>query len=226
MATHFDLTGRVALVTGGAQRLGACIARALADHGAMLDLQAKAVAASATQLARDPGREVIGLACDTRKKDQVEACVKNIVERFGRIDILANNAGIHRRGTPTDYQRQDLTDVFAVNLVGCNHVAGAVGRMMLAQQRGRIVNVSALGGGIVGLGRGGLIYAMTKGGIVSLTRGRMGFTGDSRQHGGSRLDSDADDTGFAERSQTLGQSARTCDAAPLGRIRRCVGGAT
>ena len=54
MATHFDLTGRVALVTGGAQGLGACIARALADHGAMLDLQAKAVAASATQLARDP----------------------------------------------------------------------------------------------------------------------------------------------------------------------------
>lgn len=173
MSANFDLTGQVALVTGGAQGLGASIARALADHGAtiaLLDLQAEAVAATAEQLAHDTGREAVGLACDTREKDQVEACVKSIVERFGRIDILVNNAGIHRRGTPTDYQPQDLTDVFAVNLVGCYHVAGSVGKVMLAQQRGSIINVSALGGGVVGLGRGGSIYAMTKGGIVSLTR--------------------------------------------------------
>ena len=137
---------------------------------ALTDLQAEAVAATAEQLARDTGREVVGLACDTRDKDQVEACVKSVVERFGHIDILVNNAGIHPRGTPTDYQPQDLTDVFAVKLVGCYYVAGAVGKVMLAQLRGSIINVSALGGGIVGLGRGGSIYAMTKGGIVSLTR--------------------------------------------------------
>ncbi len=173
MATPFDLTGRVALVTGGAQGLGASIARALADHGAtiaLLDLQAEVVAAAAAQLVRDTGRETVGLACDTREKDRVEACVQSVAERFGRIDILVNNAGIHRRGTPTDYRPQDLTDVLAVNLVGCYHVAGAVGKVMLAQQRGSIVNVSALGGGVVGLGRGGSIYAMTKGGLVSLTR--------------------------------------------------------
>ena len=173
MASNFDLTGRVALVTGGAQGLGASIARVLAAHGAtiaLVDFQAEAVAAVATQLAQDTGRDAVGLGCDTRDKDRVEACVRNIAEQFGRIDILVNNAGIHRRGTPTDYNPQDLADVLAVNLVGCYHVAGAVGKVMLSQQRGSIINVSALGGGLTGLGRGGSIYAMTKGGIVSLTR--------------------------------------------------------
>lgn len=173
MAASFDLTDRVAVVTGGAQGLGAAIARALADHGAtiaLLDVKADAVAAAAEQLARETGRTAEGHGCDTRDKSQVEDCVEGIAARFGRIDILVNNAGIHRRGTPTDYNPQDLADVFAVNLVGCYHVAGAVGKVMLAQKCGSIVNVSALGGGIVGLGRGGSIYAMTKGGIVSLTR--------------------------------------------------------
>jgi NAD(P)-dependent dehydrogenase (short-subunit alcohol dehydrogenase family) len=173
MTARFDLKDRVAVVTGAAQGLGLAIARALAAHGAslaLLDLQADAVSAAASQVARDTGRDAEGLACDTREKDRVEACVQEIVERFGRIDILVNNAGIHRRGTPTDYKPQDLDDVFAVNLTGCFHVAGAVGRVMLDRKKGSIINVSALGGGIVGLGRGGSIYAMTKGGIVALTR--------------------------------------------------------
>ena len=173
MSANFDLTGRVAVVTGGAQGLGAAIARALARHGAsiaLLDVQAEAVADAALELSRDTGRDAEGLACDTRDREQVEACVGCVAGRFGRIDILVNNAGIHRRGTPVDYKAQDLADVFAVNLIGCYHVAGAVGKLMLVQHRGSIVNVSALGGGLVGLGRGGSIYAMTKGGIVALTR--------------------------------------------------------
>jgi len=173
MPPAFDLHNRVALVTGAAQGLGLAAARALATQGASLalvDLQADAVGIAADELTRDTGRDAEGLACDTREKDQVEACVREVVERFGRIDILVNNAGIHRRGTPTDYKPQDLEDVVAVNLTGCFHIAGAVGKVMIDQQRGSIVNVSALGGGLVGLGRGGSIYAMTKGGIVALTR--------------------------------------------------------
>lgn len=173
MAANFDLTGRVALVTGGAQGLGSAIAEALARQGAaiaLLDLQADAVTRAAQDLSRDTGRDALGLSCDTRDKHQVATSVDRVVERFGRIDILVNNAGIHRRGTPTDYKPEDLADVFDVNLTGCFHVSGAVGKVMLAQGRGSIINVSALGGGLVGLGRGGSIYAMTKGGLVSLTR--------------------------------------------------------
>lgn len=173
MPPMFDLSGRVAFVTGGAQGLGAATARALADQGAdvaLFDVRQEAVESLAQTIAASTGRCVIGLTGDTRDASQVECSVHQAVDRFGRIDILVNNAGIHRRGTPTEYSPQDLADVFAVNLVGCYHVVGAVGRIMLQQQRGSIINVSALGGGLIGLGRGGSIYGMTKGGIVSLTR--------------------------------------------------------
>jgi len=172
MPGTFDLTNRVAVVTGGAQGLGESIARCLADQGAsvaLLDLQAEAVEKVAAQvsLKKSPA---MGLACDVRDAAQVNACIDQVVAKFGQIDILVNNAGIHRRGTPTNFKTEDVTDVFAVNLVGCYNMAGAVGKVMIAQHRGSIINVSALGGGVLGLGRGGSIYGMTKGGIVSLTR--------------------------------------------------------
>ena len=138
MNSPFDLTGRVALVTGAAQGLGLAIARALAEHGASLalvDLQGEALASAAEQLVSETGRETMAQVCDVREKKQVESCVARIVERFGRLDILVNNAGIHRRGTPTEYDPQDLADVFAVNLVGSYHVVGAAGRVMIEQQR-------------------------------------------------------------------------------------------
>lgn len=173
MSQTFDLTNRVAVITGGAQGLGAAIARSLADQGAtiaLLDQQVAGVQQLAAHVEWVTKRPAIGLACDVRDPDQVHSGIDQIVAKFGAVDILVNNAGIHRRGTPTDYQREDLADVFAVNLVGCFQVVGAVGKVMIAQQRGSIINVSALGGGVLGLGRGGSIYGMTKGGIVSLTR--------------------------------------------------------
>lgn len=173
MSGAFDLTDRVALITGGAQGLGAAIARALAEQGAsiaMLDVKAEEVLTFANTLCEETGRETLGLSCDVSDAEQVRVCVEQVAERFGRIDILVNNAGIHRRGTPINFRPEDLADVLSVNLIGCYHVVGAVGKVMLAQGLGSIINVSALGGGIVGLGRGGSIYGMTKGGLVALTR--------------------------------------------------------
>jgi NAD(P)-dependent dehydrogenase (short-subunit alcohol dehydrogenase family) len=172
MNGRFDLEGRTAIVTGAAQGLGLAIAEALAEHGArvaMFDLREDAVAEQARRVANGD-RETLGLACDTRDLTQVAECVERVYDIWGSIDILVNNAGIHRRGTPVDYRPEDLNDLLATNLVGCYQMAGAVGRKMLHTRRGSIVNVSALGGGLVGLGRGGSMYAMTKGGIVSLTR--------------------------------------------------------
>src|SRR5665213_2487638 len=143
MNSRFDLSGRVAVVTGGAQGIGMAIAQALAEQGAaigLLDLQADMVAAAAEELSQMTGQPVEGLACDTRDKANVDDCIEQLMNRFGRIDVLVNNAGIHRRGTPTDYKPQDLEDVFAVNLTGCYHVAGAVGRVMVSQTRDSIIN--------------------------------------------------------------------------------------
>lgn len=170
----FDLTGKVALVTGAAQGLGEAMAEAMARHGAsvvMSDLNLNAVDETSKKIAAElEGSTVRAQACDVRDTEQVRQTVDAVKSEFGRIDILVNNAGIHRRGTPSDFDQQDIDDIFAVNLLGCFQMAGAVGKVMIEQQSGSIINISALGGGIVGLGRGGSIYGITKGGIVSLTR--------------------------------------------------------
>jgi gluconate 5-dehydrogenase len=173
MSNIFDLTGRVAVVTGGAQGIGAAIGRALAAQGAtvlLVDLDADAVDRAAAEPTAPSGGPVFAFACDVRDREEVERVIAAIDEERGRIDILVNNAGIHRRGTPIQYDPQDLADVFAVNLVGCYQVVGAVGKVMIRRRRGSIINISALGGGLMGLGRGGSIYGMTKGGLVALTR--------------------------------------------------------
>ena len=110
------------------------------------------------------------IACDIREDRQVRDCVDQVVQQFGRIDVLVNNAGIHRRVDPVDWSQDDLDAILAVNLLGSFYMASAVGRVMIEQRSGSIVNMSALGGGIAGLGRAGSMYGMTKGGIVSLTR--------------------------------------------------------
>jgi NAD(P)-dependent dehydrogenase (short-subunit alcohol dehydrogenase family) len=170
----FDLSGKVALVTGGGQGLGEAMAEALVSHGASVvicDSNVDAVDQTSRRIASEgDGRVIRALACDVRNADQVKQTVAAVKSEFGRIDVLVNNAGIHRRGSPVDFDRQDIDDIFAVNLLGCFQMAGAVGEVMIEQQSGSVINISALGGGIVGLGRGGSIYGMTKGGIVSLTR--------------------------------------------------------
>ena len=174
VAKLFDLTDKVALVTGGAQGLGEAMGEALVAYGAtvvLCDLNEERVATTAQRIVDDnPVATVHSKACDVRERDQVRQTVSEVKADLGRIDVLINNAGIHRRGSPHDFDPQDVEDIFAVNLRGCFQMAGAVGEVMIEQQAGSIINISALGGGIVGLGRGGSIYGITKGGIVSLTR--------------------------------------------------------
>lgn len=169
----FDLSGKVALVTGGAQGLGEAIARAFVARGAKVvicDCDGDAAGATADRIASEVGGEIRSLACDVRDESQVNDCVGQVVTWHDRIDVLVNNAGIHRRCDPTNFIREDFDAIIEVNLLGSLQMAGAVGKTMIPHRRGSIINVSALGGGIVGLGRSGSIYGMTKGGIVSLTR--------------------------------------------------------
>jgi gluconate 5-dehydrogenase len=154
--------------------LGEAIADALVVHGAtaiLCDLDGESVAETAEQINEHTGRQAAhATTCDVRDPAQVADCVGRVVAEQGRIDVLVNNAGIHRRVDPTDYSRDDVDAIFEVNLIGSFQMAGAVGRVMIEQRAGSIINMSALGGGLVGLGRFGSAYGMTKGGIVALTR--------------------------------------------------------
>ena len=168
-ASLLDFKGRIAVITGAAQGLGAELSRAFVACGTtvcLLDIDAAAVTATAAEL----GERASGLTCDVRDRTQVESCVQQIVERHGHIDVLVSNAGIHRRVDPLDFNDQDVDAIFNVNMRGCLNVCSAVGRVMVDQQSGSIINVSALGGGVLGLGRAGSAYGMSKGGVVSLTR--------------------------------------------------------
>ena len=170
----FDLSSKIAIVTGGAQGLGEAIARALTNHGArttICDINIDGAKAAAERIASErDGHEIQALQCDVQDDDQVRDCVSRVLQQHGRIDVLVNNAGIHRRHTPFDFPREDIDAVFGVNLLGSFHMARAVGQTMVEQQSGSVINLSALGGGLIGLGRGGSVYGITKGGIVALTR--------------------------------------------------------
>ena len=169
----FDLTGRVALVTGGARGLGEASSRTLARLGAVIvlsDIDAEAASATADRLSTETGAQVLGRGCDVTDPDDVDRLVSGVIEELGRLDILVNNAGIHRRVDPLDYDPEDVEAILAVNFRGAFQVAARVGREMTRLGGGSSVNISALGGGIAGLGRAGSVYCMTKGGLVSLTR--------------------------------------------------------
>jgi NAD(P)-dependent dehydrogenase (short-subunit alcohol dehydrogenase family) len=171
-ANLFDLSDRATLVTGAARGLGRAIALGLARHGADVAL-ADRDGAGAEEVAaevRALGRHAAALACDVADEDAVRRAVAATLAEFGRIDALVNNAGITKRIALSDWQSQDWEEVIRVNQVGTFLMAREVGRHMVARRRGSIVNVSALGGGLVGLGRGNAIYCGTKGAVAAITR--------------------------------------------------------
>ncbi|MFP6751252.1 MAG: SDR family oxidoreductase [Pirellulaceae bacterium] len=169
----FDLSGRVALVTGGAQGLGAAIGAMLSRQGAvtvLIDIDLPAAEQQAIEIQQQTGTLVQAAACDVGEEGQVAELVARLAAEHGRLDVLVNNAGIHRRVDPLAPQLEDVREIFRVNLLGVLNMSSAVGGVMVAQGDGTIINISALGGGLVGLGRSGLAYGMSKGGIVALTR--------------------------------------------------------
>jgi len=168
----FDLTGRIAVVTGAARGLGRASAVGLAGYGAdvaCIDLDAGNCEDTCAEItARGRGCRAYG--CDVSDQPAVAATMARIAAEFERIDILVNIAGITAR-VPTDRispeQVRHLTDV---NYHGTFWCCQEAGRLMLAQGGGSIVNMSAYGGGIAGIGRGNAAYCSTKGAIAALTR--------------------------------------------------------
>ncbi len=165
-----NVENKVALVTGGSKGIGLAMAKGLAYYGADLVIVCRHQdeGEKAAQEIRDMGRRALALRADVTKKQDVEAMVAATIRKFGRIDILINNAGMNIRKLVVDYSEEDWDKVLTTNLKGIFLVAQAVGKVMLEQKRGKIINISSILGTIGMPYQVG--YASSKGGINQLTK--------------------------------------------------------
>jgi NAD(P)-dependent dehydrogenase (short-subunit alcohol dehydrogenase family) len=171
----FDLSGRVAIVTGGGSGIGRQMATGLAEAGASLVLCARKPERCeevAAELERELGVRAAGMGCDVRDPAQVRNVVDQTRAQLGRIDILVNNAGTSWGAPAEDHPLEGWQKVIDVNLTGVFLFAQAAGRVMIDQGAGKIVNiasVAAFGGAPPEL-MNAVAYSASKGGVVSFTR--------------------------------------------------------
>jgi len=165
----FDLTGRVAIVTGASSGLGARFVRVL--HGAGASVVASARRASALEaLAGAVGAHVIPTAADVSIDGDCERLIDSTVERFGRIDVLVNNAGIGVQTAAEDEPIADFRRVVGVNLDAVFLLCQLAGRHMIARGQGSIINISSMFGLVAAAPIKQASYCASKGAIVNLTR--------------------------------------------------------
>ncbi len=165
----FDLAGRVAVVTGASSGLGARFARVLDGAGARLVLAARRI--ERLESLAGELRDATALGCDLSVPAQRDALVAAALERFGRVDVLVNNAGTTETVPALEEPVERFRDVVEVNLVAPFALAQAAARSMVESGRGgTIVNVASIWG-VVGVGQiPAAGYAASKGGLVNLTR--------------------------------------------------------
>jgi 3-oxoacyl-[acyl-carrier protein] reductase len=165
-----DLAGRTALVTGGSRGIGAACCELLARAGARLAVNYRLERARAEQLVSrlaDEGGDAFAIAADVAQAEEVESMVDETIGRYGRIDVLVNNAGIWTGAPIDEISDGEWRDMLAVNLTGAFHVIRAAVPHM-KRTGGRIVNVSSTAGQRGEAGHAH--YAATKGALISLTK--------------------------------------------------------
>jgi 2-deoxy-D-gluconate 3-dehydrogenase len=169
MSDLFRLDGKVALVTGAAAGIGAALAEALAEHGADVACHGNSRPADATAAAvKAKNRKGAALSGDLADSATPAKLVSEVVERFGRIDILINNAGIIRRAPAVEHADQDWDAVLQINLTSVFQLCQLAGKHFLEQGSGKIVNIASLlsfQGGVTVPG-----YAASKGAVAQLTK--------------------------------------------------------
>lgn len=167
----FSLSGKVSIVTGGGRGIGAGIARALAGAGSDLMLVARSesqLRQTAQSLSQESGRRVETLALDVSRLESVQVIVGETIARFGRIDVLANNAGSNVRKPFLDVTEEDYEAVIRIQLKSAYFLAQAAAREMVKTGGGKIVNLASLTSkiGVPNIS----VYGAAKGGIFALTK--------------------------------------------------------
>jgi 3-oxoacyl-[acyl-carrier protein] reductase len=164
------LTDKVALVTGASRGLGKAIALALAAEGASIAAVARSEEAlkETLEAIRATGGVAESFPCDVADEAAVEAAVEKIAARFQHIDILVNNAGVTRDGLLMRMKSDDWDAVLNTNLKGAFHLTKPVGRLMVRQRAGRIINISSVIGLIGNAGQAN--YAASKAGLIGFSK--------------------------------------------------------
>jgi NAD(P)-dependent dehydrogenase (short-subunit alcohol dehydrogenase family) len=169
----FDLTGRVAIVTGGSVGLGRQMAEGLAEMGANLVLCArkKERCVQASEELQRSGVQVLALSCDVKEPSSIQAVVDATVKQFGRIDILINNAGTSWGAPVESMTLEQWNKVIETNLTGTFLFSQTVGKVMISQRRGKIINIASVAGlrgsspKLSAIG-----YSASKGGVIIFTK--------------------------------------------------------
>lgn len=169
--SDFDLSGRVALVSGAASGMGRAMALALAEYGAdvmLADRNAEGLERTSHEISQ-LGRRAVAARLDVSQPEQIRPMFAQLDKEFGRIDFLGNVAGDGILGRPEDLPIDDLKAVFQNLVIGRFCMCQEAGRRMLAQRRGSIVNIGSLAS-LTALGRGHIAYSMAMGAVVQMTR--------------------------------------------------------
>ncbi len=166
----FDLTDRVAIVTGGGTGIGKAVALGMAEAGADLVLMGRRLRPlnEVARQIRAKGREARCFAADVRDLPGVRRCVKAVVREFGKVDILVNNAAVAIHEPLEDATEKTWDQTMDINLKGAFFCAHAVGKVMIKQKKGKIINILSNCSFVAEAGIG--IYCATKGGLLMLTR--------------------------------------------------------
>jgi NAD(P)-dependent dehydrogenase (short-subunit alcohol dehydrogenase family) len=169
---QFSLKGQTSIVTGGANGLGKAMAKALAQAGSNLviaDINFKEAQRTADEL-QEEGIETFAVQTDVTSEQQVDDMVHQVLERFNAIDVLFNNAGICMHIKAEEMRFDDWHKVININLNGVFIVSKAVGKVMIQQKKGSIVNISSMTGVLVPIPQCQVSYNASKAGVIMLTK--------------------------------------------------------
>lgn len=173
MKNYFDLTGQVAIVTGASTGLGLQMAKAFANQGANLVLLARRMnllEENARIIHEEFGVEVLPFACDITDTERVKEAVKATMDKFGRVDILMNNAGTGAVANAEDITDEQFKKELDIDLFGTFVCSREFGKEMIKAQYGRIINIASMYGLVGNMIVGSAPYHAAKGGVVNLTR--------------------------------------------------------
>jgi NAD(P)-dependent dehydrogenase (short-subunit alcohol dehydrogenase family) len=165
-----DLSQKVAVVTGGNRGIGFAIAKGLASAGAAVVIANRRAeeGEKAAKSLRKEGLKAVAIPADITSMSSVRALVARVISDFGKIDILVNNAGLMVRKPVEDITEEDWNSVINTNLKGMFFCCQIVGREMIRNKKGRIINISSLRSQKMAPNRS--VYAISKGGVSNLTR--------------------------------------------------------